>query len=86
MRYDGSRVEQLTDNQWEEGTPAWHPSPRSRVASRYLAHETPVASTHDTLSNAFGPLIVETERFRTTLHVTGAHHGTGRRVTPIARG
>ncbi len=25
MRNDGSRVEQLTDNQWEEGTPAWQP-------------------------------------------------------------
>ena len=23
MRYDGTGVEQLTDNQWEEGTPAW---------------------------------------------------------------
>ncbi len=28
MRYDGTRVEQLTDNQWEEGTPAWQPSQR----------------------------------------------------------
>jgi TolB protein len=26
MRYDGTRFEQLTDNQWEEGTPAWQPS------------------------------------------------------------
>jgi Tol biopolymer transport system component len=26
MRYDGSRIEQLTDNQWEEGTPAWQPT------------------------------------------------------------
>ena len=25
MRYDGTGVEQLTDNQWEEGTPAWRP-------------------------------------------------------------
>jgi Tol biopolymer transport system component len=25
MRYDGSHVHQLTDNQWEEGTPAWQP-------------------------------------------------------------
>jgi Tol biopolymer transport system component len=25
MRYDGSRVQQLTDNQWEDGTPAWQP-------------------------------------------------------------
>ncbi len=28
MRYDGSEVEQLTDNQWEDATPAWQPSPR----------------------------------------------------------
>ena len=25
MRYDGTDVQQLTDNQWEEGTPAWQP-------------------------------------------------------------
>ena len=25
MRYDGTNVEQLTDDQWEEGTPAWRP-------------------------------------------------------------
>ena len=25
MRYDGTGVQQLTDNQWEEGTPAWLP-------------------------------------------------------------
>jgi Tol biopolymer transport system component len=25
MRYDGTRVEQITDNQWEDGTPAWQP-------------------------------------------------------------
>ena len=25
MRYDGSELQQLTDNQWEEGTPAWQP-------------------------------------------------------------
>lgn len=28
MRADGSDVQQLTDNQWEEGTPAWQPSRR----------------------------------------------------------
>ena len=33
MRYDGTRVQQLTDNQWEDGTPAWQPATR-RVASR----------------------------------------------------
>ena len=26
MRYDGAAVEQLTDNQWEDGTPAWVPA------------------------------------------------------------
>jgi len=26
MRYDGSHVEQITDNQWEDGTPAWGPT------------------------------------------------------------
>ena len=26
MRFDGSDVQQLTDNQWEDGTPAWQPS------------------------------------------------------------
>jgi len=25
MRYDGTNVEQLTDDQWEQGTPAWRP-------------------------------------------------------------
>ena len=26
MRSDGTHIEQLTDNQWEEGTPAWQPT------------------------------------------------------------
>jgi TolB protein len=34
MRYDGTHVEQLTDNQWEEGTPGWEPPVPSRVAGR----------------------------------------------------
>jgi hypothetical protein len=25
MRFDGTEVQQLTDNQWEDGTPAWQP-------------------------------------------------------------
>jgi Tol biopolymer transport system component len=25
MRFDGTDIEQLTDNQWEDGTPAWRP-------------------------------------------------------------
>ena len=28
MRYDGTNVQQLTDNQWEDGTPAWQPNAR----------------------------------------------------------
>lgn len=28
MRHDGSNVQQLTDNQWEDGTPAWQPARR----------------------------------------------------------
>jgi Tol biopolymer transport system component len=27
MRFDGTHVEQLTDDQWEDGTPAWQPLP-----------------------------------------------------------
>jgi hypothetical protein len=30
MRYDGTDVQQLTDNQWEDGTPAWRPMPGPR--------------------------------------------------------
>jgi TolB protein len=26
MKYDGAGVQQSTDNQWEEGTPAWQPA------------------------------------------------------------
>ncbi len=33
MRADGSDVRQLTDNQWEEGTPAWRPMPRPATAA-----------------------------------------------------
>jgi TolB protein len=33
MRCDGTGVEQLTDNQWEDGTPAWQPTP-GKVAGR----------------------------------------------------
>jgi TolB protein len=34
MRYDGTHVEQLTDNQWEEGTPGWEPLAPKPVARR----------------------------------------------------
>lgn len=30
MRADGTDLRQLTDNQWEEGTPAWRPAPSKR--------------------------------------------------------
>jgi TolB protein len=36
MRYDGTSVEQLTDNQWEDGAPAWQPRPPA-VESAALA-------------------------------------------------
>ena len=36
MRADGSHVEQLTDNQWEEGTPAWQPT-APRIAGTVAA-------------------------------------------------
>jgi len=29
MKYDGANLQQLTDNQWEEGTPAWQPARRA---------------------------------------------------------
>lgn len=32
MRYDGTGVEQLTDNQWEDAGPAWQPRPQIRSA------------------------------------------------------
>lgn len=34
MRYDGTHVEQLTDNQWEDGTPGWAPAVSGAVARR----------------------------------------------------
>jgi TolB protein len=34
MRYDGTQLEQLTDNQWEDGGPAWQPrNPNPTAAS-----------------------------------------------------
>lgn len=32
MRYDGTHIEQITDNQWEDGTPAWQPAGVRQVA------------------------------------------------------
>ena len=33
MRYDGTDVKQLTDDQWEEGTPAWQPQRPERASA-----------------------------------------------------
>jgi TolB protein len=33
MRYDGTQVEQLTDNQWEDGGPAWQPKKTNQHAA-----------------------------------------------------
>ena len=33
MRYDGTELEQLTDNQWEDGGPAWQPSSENSTAA-----------------------------------------------------
>jgi Tol biopolymer transport system component len=33
MRYDGTDVKQLTDDQWEEGTPAWQPQKPERASA-----------------------------------------------------
>ena len=33
MRFDGTHVEQLTDNQWEEATRAWQPTAARQVAA-----------------------------------------------------
>jgi hypothetical protein len=34
MRYDGTHVEQITDNQWEDGTPAWQPMGTQQLTHR----------------------------------------------------
>ena len=33
MRFDGSEVEQLTDDQWEEGAPAWQVVPQASAST-----------------------------------------------------
>jgi Tol biopolymer transport system component len=38
MRYDGSEVEQLTDDQWEEGVPAWQPRKPASAALTVPSH------------------------------------------------
>ena len=34
MKIDGSDQRPLTDNRWEEGTPAWLPVPRTGAATK----------------------------------------------------
>lgn len=41
MRYDGTQIEQLTDNQWEEGTPAWQPSALGHLARAQTVQRRP---------------------------------------------
>jgi hypothetical protein len=38
MRYDGTQVEQLTDNQWEDGGPAWRPKKANQHAATSHEH------------------------------------------------
>jgi len=33
MKYDGTQVEQLTDNQWEDGGPAWQPRKQNQAST-----------------------------------------------------
>jgi Tol biopolymer transport system component len=33
MRFDGTQLEQLTDDQWEEGAPAWQPDKTALAAA-----------------------------------------------------
>ncbi len=35
MRYDGTQVRQLTDNQWEDATPSWQPEAAKSKSRRY---------------------------------------------------
>jgi TolB protein len=39
MNYDGTHVEQLTDDQWEEGGPAWQPHPQPRASAQTAARK-----------------------------------------------
>jgi hypothetical protein len=38
MRKDGTEVEQLTDDQWEEGGPAWQPHTPGSVEAAATTH------------------------------------------------
>jgi hypothetical protein len=38
MRYDGTHVRQLTDNQWEDGITEWRPNSANSSAQLSLSH------------------------------------------------
>ena len=63
MRADGSDVQQLTDNQWEEGTPAWQPGAsnpdrRSPQRCEYSASFTTIASAARSMMSAVVPKLL----------------------------
>jgi TolB protein len=45
MRYDGTHVEQLTDNQWEDAGPAWQPAPKATANNRRSTVNSEIAKT-----------------------------------------
>jgi Tol biopolymer transport system component len=71
MRYDGTGVEQLTDNQWEEGTPAWQPAARPATPVTVLASGGFRAAFTDLL-----PQIENMLGVKVTM-LTGPSQGTG---------
>ena len=38
MRYDGTNVRQLTDNQWEDGAPTWQPQAKIVARKNRMGH------------------------------------------------
>ena len=56
MRYDGTHVEQLTDNQWEDGGPAWQlqrPTPLSPQRRTEGGHIRTLVNEADPSSSLF---------------------------------
>ena len=44
MRYDGTHVQQLTDNRWEDGGATWQPTTKAGASPRSIAPRQPLAS------------------------------------------
>ena len=92
MKYDGTQVEQLTDNQWEEGGPAWQPH-RANPPSAGVPTDKP--ATSNTLVATEGvehldrlarePMVVELSDG--TLFVTGygGQHGEVEKIPDLWR-